>query len=153
MIDLEIDDPAWTAVLADAERMIRAAADAVLADRAAVGRCVSLLLTNDASMRELNARFRNQDKPTNVLCFPAPPSPEHHLGDAALAFGVCAREADEQGKRLEHHLQHLVIHGVLHLLGYDHISEDEAEAMESLERIVLAGLGVPDPYAVSEERT
>ena len=68
----------------------------------------------------------------------------------ALAFGVCAREAAEQGKPLAHHLQHLTVHGVLHLLGYDHIGDDEAEAMEGLERAVLAGLGIPDPYAGGE---
>jgi probable rRNA maturation factor len=71
---------------------------------------------------------------------------EHHLGDVALAYGTCAREAVEQDKPLAHHLQHLVAHGVLHLLGYDHISDDEAEAMEGLERVVLSGIGVPDPY-------
>ena len=64
-----------------------------------------------------------------------------------LAFGVCAREAVDQGKRLDHHLQHLVAHGVLHLLGYDHMTDDEAAEMEGLERVVMAGLGAPDPYA------
>jgi probable rRNA maturation factor len=85
-----------------------------------------------------------------VLSFPAPTNPERFLGDVALAIGVCEREAAEQGKPLAHHLQHLVAHGVLHLLGYDHIGDDEAEAMESLERVVLAGLGIPDPYAAGE---
>ena len=108
---------------------------------------ITLLLTDDASVRELNAQFRGKDAATNVLSFPAPPNPEDHLGDVALAYGVCAREAAEQGKPLAHHLQHLTVHGVLHLLGYDHIGDDEAEAMEGLERTVLAGLGVPDPYA------
>lgn len=108
---------------------------------------LTLLLTDDESVRELNRDFRQKDAPTNVLSFPAPPNPEHSLGDIALAFGVCAREAAEQGKPLAHHLQHLVIHGVLHLLGFDHIGDDEAEVMEDLERAVLAGLGVPDPYA------
>jgi len=105
-----------------------------------------ILLTDDATVRDLNARFRGKDSATNVLSFPAPPNPERHLGDVALAYGVCAREAAEQGKPLGRHLQHLVVHGVLHLLGYDHMSDDEAEAMEGLERIVLAGLGAPDPY-------
>ncbi len=101
-------------------------------------------------MRDLNARFRDQDKATNVLSFPAPPNPEDHLGDIALAYGVCAREAAEQGKPIGRHLQHLVVHGVLHLLGYDHMSDDEAKVMEDLERALLAGLGVPDPYAAGE---
>jgi probable rRNA maturation factor len=110
-----------------------------------------ILLADDAAVRDLNARFRRRDDATNVLSFPAAPNPEGHLGDLALAFGVCAREADEQGKRLAHHLQHLVAHGVLHLLGYDHMSDDEADAMEGLERIVMAGLGAPDPYGPGEK--
>jgi probable rRNA maturation factor len=85
-----------------------------------------------------------------VLSFPAPPNPEGHLGDIALAFGVCAREAAEQGKPLDHHLQHLVVHGALHLVGYDHMTDAEAGEMEALEREVLAGLGVPDPYAAEQ---
>jgi len=107
---------------------------------------VSLLLTDDAAVRDLNRRFRQQDKPTNVLSFPAPQNPERFLGDVALAYGVCAREASEQGKPLSHHLQHLVAHGVFHLLGYDHETDAQAAEMEGLERAVLAGLGVPDPY-------
>jgi probable rRNA maturation factor len=171
VIDVEIEDAAWTTALPEAESLARTAAQAALclprregdgvveaaASRSAPGpapppksgeaRGVTLLLTDDDMVRDLNARFREQDKPTNVLSFPAPANPERFLGDVALAYGVCAREAAEQGKPLAHHLQHLVAHGVLHLLGYDHIGDDEAEAMEDLERIVLAGLGVPDPYA------
>ncbi|HET6970860.1 MAG TPA: rRNA maturation RNase YbeY [Phenylobacterium sp.] len=147
MIDVEVEDSAWTAAVADAEALVRLAAEAALANEGAVGEGVAVLLTDDESVRELNARFRGKDTPTNVLSFPAPPNPERHLGDVALAFGVCAREAAEQGKPLGHHLQHLTVHGVLHLLGFDHIGDDEAEAMEGLERAVLAGLGVPDPYA------
>jgi probable rRNA maturation factor len=82
-----------------------------------------------------------------VLSFPAPPNPEGHLGDVALAYGVCAQEAQAQGKTLAQHLSHLTVHGVLHLLGYDHQGDDEAESMEALERTILDGLGVPDPYA------
>src|SRR6185437_11937225 len=94
----------------------------------------------------LNAAFRGKDAPTNVLSFPAAAGAAE-LGDIALAFGVCAREAAEQGKSLAHHLQHLTAHGVLHLLGYDHESDAEAEVMEAKERAILAGLGVADPYA------
>ena len=101
-------------------------------------------------MRDLNARFRGQDAPTNVLSFPAPANPESHLGDLALAFGVCAREAAEQGKPLANHVRHLVIHGALHLIGYDHDTDADAERMEAEERELLAGLGVPDPYGDSE---
>ena len=149
MIDIEVEDAAWTDALPDAEALVRVAAEAALASEDAAGG-VTLLLTDDESVRELNAQFRGKDSATNVLSFPAPANPEHFLGDVALAYGVCAREAAEQNKPLAHHLQHLVAHGVLHLLGYDHIGDDEAEAMESLERIVLAGLGVPDPYAAGE---
>ena len=147
MIDVEIEEPAWTAALPDATALMRRAARATLDSEGASDEGVTLLLTDDATVRKLNARFRQQDKPTNVLSFPAPHNPEHFLGDVALAYGVCVREAAEQGKPLAHHLQHLVAHGVLHLLGYDHEDDDEAEAMEGLERVVLAGLGVPDPYA------
>ncbi len=154
MIDVEIEDAAWTVALPDAEALTRAAAEAALAKappaRAGGPANLTVLLTDDGAVRELNARFRKQDKPTNVLSFPAPPNPEDHLGDVALAYGVCAREAAEQGKPVAQHLQHLVAHGVLHLLGYDHEDDAEAEAMENLERIVLAGLGIPDPYLTSE---
>jgi probable rRNA maturation factor len=148
--DIEIEDAAWTSALAHAEALVLAAAEATLASEGAVGEGVTLLLTDDETLRDLNARFRGQDKPTNVLSFPAPTNPERFLGDIALAYGVCAREAAEQGKPLAHHLQHLVAHGVLHLLGYDHISDAEAFEMEGLERAVLAGLGIPDPYAAGE---
>lgn len=143
MIDIEIEDEAWSAALPQAEAVVLAAARAALEARGGV----TILLTDDDSVAELNERFRGKAGPTNVLSFPAPDNPEDHLGDIALAFGVCAREAAEQGKPLAHHLQHLVAHGVLHLLGYDHLTEAEAEEMEALERRILAGLGVPDPYA------
>jgi probable rRNA maturation factor len=150
LIDVEIEDEAWTAALPQAETLARGAALAALDSEGAAHEGVTILLTDDGSVRDLNARFRQKDAPTNVLSFPAPRNPEFHLGDVALAYGVCAREAAEQGKPLAHHLQHLTVHGVLHLLGYDHMRDDEAEAMEGLERAVLAGLGVPDPYAAGE---
>jgi probable rRNA maturation factor len=142
VIDIEIEDEAWTRALPDAEAQVLAAAAALEARGG-----VTLLLTDDETVAALNERFRGKAGPTNVLSFPAPDNPEDHLGDIALAYGVCAREAAEQGKPLAHHLQHLVAHGVLHLLGYDHLTEAEAEEMEALERRILAGLGVPDPYA------
>ncbi|MGZ3403218.1 MAG: rRNA maturation RNase YbeY [Phenylobacterium sp.] len=147
MIDIEVEDSAWTDALADAEALVLAAAEATLASEGAVGEGVSFLLTDDKSIRDLNRRFRGQDKPTNVLSFPAPQNPERFLGDVALAHGVCAREAAEQGKPLKNHLQHLVAHGVFHLLGYDHETDAQADEMEGLERAVLADLGIPDPYA------
>lgn len=143
MIDIEVEDDAWSAALPDVDSLVLSAARAALEQPGGV----TILLTDDDSVAELNARFRGKTGPTNVLSFPAPENPEQHLGDVALAWGVCAREAAEQGKPLAHHLQHLVAHGVLHLLGYDHLTEAEAEEMEALERQILAGLGVPDPYA------
>lgn len=147
MIDIEIEDAAWTEALPQAEMLVRGAALMALDKEGAAHEGVTILLTDDESVRELNARFREKDAPTNVLSFPAPRNPERFLGDVALAYGVCAREAAEQGKPLASHLQHLTVHGVLHLLGYDHMGDDEAEVMEDLERSVLAELGVPDPYA------
>ena len=146
MTDVEIEDAAWTKALPDAEALVLEAADATLASEGAVGEGVTLLLTDDQTLKDLNRRFRQRDQPTNVLSFPAPQNPERFLGDIALAYGVCAREAQEQGKPLKHHLQHLVAHGVLHLLGYDHETDAQADEMENLERAVLAGLGIPDPY-------
>jgi probable rRNA maturation factor len=149
LIEVEIEAPAWRQAVPDAEALTQRAAQAVLDHERQPGGAV-VLLTNDINVQDLNARFRQQDKPTNVLSFPTAPNPEHHLGDIALAYETCAREAEEQGKTLAAHLQHLVAHGVLHLLGYDHMTEEEAQEMEGLERVVLAGLGVADPYLVGE---
>ncbi|MDB5419728.1 MAG: hypothetical protein JWP50_3147 [Phenylobacterium sp.] len=150
MIDVEIEDRAWTDAEPDAEALSRRTAEAVLAYEHLSDRNLTILLTGDTAVRELNARFRQQDKPTNVLSFPAMPNPEQHLGDVALAYETCAREAARQGKPLGAHLQHLVAHGALHLLGYDHVTDEEASEMEGLERVILAGLGIADPYAAGE---
>lgn len=150
MIDVDAEDPAWTQALPDAEAIVRVAAEAALAglpEGAPPDAGLAVLLADDETVADLNLRYRGKTGPTNVLSFPAPPNPEDHLGDIALAYGVCAREAHEQKKPLKHHLQHLVVHGVLHLVGYDHMTDAEAVAMEGLERDVLAGLGTPDPYA------
>ena len=152
MIAIQIEDAGWRALLPDVERLAAAAAEAALAAAAAASADeVAILLTNDAEVQALNLRFRGKDAPTNVLSFPAGPNPHGHLGDVALALGVCAAEAKAQSKPLGDHLQHLVAHGVLHLVGYDHQDEAEAEAMEALEREILAGLGVADPYAERAE--
>jgi probable rRNA maturation factor len=150
LIDVEIEAAAWTQAQPDAEAQVRRAAEAVLAYEHLSDRNLVVLLTDDLAVQALNARFRGKDQPTNVLSFPAPPNPEQHLGDVALAYETCAREAAAQNKPLAHHLQHLVAHGVFHLLGYDHITDVEAAEMEGLERVVLAGLGIPDPYAAGE---
>ncbi len=155
-VDIEIEDEAWTTAAEDIEALVWRAAQAVLdAHEDIEGQGIVILLTDDDSVQALNRDFRQKDYATNVLSFPSPQNPEANpegqIGDIALAYGVCAREAQEQGKPLAHHLQHLVAHGVLHLLGYDHEGDDEAEAMEALEREILAGLDVPDPYASDEE--
>ena len=146
MIEVEIESPDWTAALEDAEALTAQAAEAALKGAETTGDVV-VLLTGDAEVAVLNEQHRGKAGPTNVLSFPAHETARPHLGDVALAYGVTAREAAEQDKPLAHHLVHLVAHGVLHLVGYDHESESEAETMEALERRVLAGLGAPDPYA------
>lgn len=145
-IEVEIEADAWTVDLPQAETLARTAAERAL-EAAAVDGEVVVLLTDDATVQDLNARFRDRDRPTNVLSFPAPISARPHLGDVALAFGVCAHEARTQGKSLADHLTHLVVHGVLHLAGRDHEAEDDAVAMEAEERAILGRLGVADPYA------
>ena len=143
MIEVEIEDAAWTSALPDAAAVAERAATAALGT---VEGDVVVLLTDDATVQDLNARFRDRDRPTNVLSFPAADSAAPHLGDLVLAFGVCAAEAAAQGKSLADHLSHLTVHGVLHLLGRDHVDEAEADEMEAEERSILASLGVADPY-------
>ncbi len=106
-------------------------------------------LVDEAESRQLNRDYRGRDKPTNVLSFlfEAPPGvPSEHLGDLVICAPVVAREALEQGKSPAHHWAHMVVHGVLHLRGYDHLEPADAEAMEARERRILAGFGIPDPY-------
>ena len=155
MIEVEVEDEAWLRELPDAKSVAHTAAlmttpTSFRANASRLADEVDILLTSDDAVRELNARFRGRDGATNVLSFPAPPTAGHHLGDIALAYGVCAHEAEVQGKPLAHHLSHLVVHGVLHLLGYDHEAAAEAEAMEAMERAILARLGVGDPYRLDE---
>jgi probable rRNA maturation factor len=116
---------------------------------------LSVVLADDAMVRELNRSYRGQDKPTNVLSFASlddeeAPQPEDGplmLGDVVLAYETTLAEAERDGKPLIDHMTHLVVHGVLHLVGFDHEEEDEAEEMERLETAILASLGIPDPYA------
>lgn len=151
-VSIAADDGGWDAI-PDLAGLARRAADAALA-AAYKGPSVSLaiLFTGDAAIAEMNRQWRGQAKPTNVLSFPAPTGlqvPEGEptlLGDIVLAFGTVAREAQEQGKLLPHHATHLIVHGVLHLLGHDHEAESGAEDMEALERTILKELGIADPY-------
>jgi probable rRNA maturation factor len=156
-IDVAEECDAWQ-LLDDAAVICRGAALAALdAAVAALGDIeLSIVLGDDALLRQLNHRWRDKDAPTNVLSFPAqdftavlpmpPPGAALPLGDVVLAHATIAREAAEQGKTLGDHLAHLVVHGVLHLVGFDHEETAAAEQMELLERAVLASLGIADPY-------
>jgi probable rRNA maturation factor len=119
---------------------------------------LAVMLTDDAGIRTLNRNWRGIDKPTNVLSFPAlqptgPPRPgdaPRMLGDIAVSYETTRREADDEQKPFDHHLSHLAVHGFLHLIGYDHECDTDAEIMEALETEILAQLGIPDPYADRE---
>ena len=140
----------------DAEAVIHRAIEAAaeLAELAEVGEAeLAIMLTDDSGIRTLNSNWRGIDKPTNVLSFPAlqapagaPSDAPRMLGDIAIAFETTRKEADDEQKPFDHHLSHLAVHGFLHLIGYDHENDDDAEAMEGLETEILAQLGIPDPY-------
>ena len=166
-VDIILEDPAWLKALALADEKLlmrrlrlwaRRALAIALADRwkgSAVGLDCCVVLSSDAKVRQLNRDYRGKDKPTNVLSFAAldggkpPRNAAWPLGDIILALGTCRKEARAQDKTLEQHLAHLVIHGVLHLLGYDHEVEAEAERMEGLEIAALKRLGIDNPYVTT----
>ena len=149
-------------VVMEAGRWEGAGLDVALAERAAAAAlraapeaphddvAATLLLADDATVQALNREWRGQDKPTNVLSFPssapAIPGEPRHLGDVALAFETVVREAETEGKSVADHAAHLVVHGILHLIGRDHETDGEADAMESVEIAALSILGIPDPY-------
>jgi probable rRNA maturation factor len=152
-------DPSWSTISPDAAKLLRRSARRAFAAAGAagwrgskVGHEVSFMLTDDKSMRKLNRSYRGKDKPTNVLSFAsldgAKPktSVPWLLGDIVLAAGVIAREARQQAKELDHHLSHMAVHGMLHLMGYDHEDDADAEIMEALEIEALAGMGIANPY-------
>lgn len=147
-IDITIEDDGWQA-LPGLEELSQRVAEVALGGNA---REVCLLFTSDAAVQDMNRNWRGIDQPTNVLSFPfqasgpMPKDAEIPLGDIALAFETVAREAEAQHKTLADHTSHLIAHGILHLLGYDHQTEAEAEAMEQRERDLLSGLGIKDPY-------
>ncbi|MBI3445936.1 MAG: rRNA maturation RNase YbeY [Magnetospirillum sp.] len=155
-ISVRIDCPAWSEALPDAEarcgRLAAIALGAVDLPEGVVE--LSMVLADDATVQALNRDWRGKDAPTNVLSFAALDDEDAPLvagaplllGDVILAFETCAAEARDQEKSLEDHFSHLVVHGVLHLLGYDHMDDDEAAEMEELETTLLAALGIPDPY-------
>jgi probable rRNA maturation factor len=135
-------DAAWTKVLPGVERLVRKAARAAVGDRK---RSITIALADDKRVRALNARDRDRDRPTNVLSYPS--GDRTFLGDVVLARQTVWREAKAQGKTPADHVSHLVVHGTLHLLGYDHETSDaDAERMEALERRILKRIGIADPY-------
>lgn len=167
---LQMKDPRWTETPnssswpdweAAAARILPAVWKGLAAEgRQATSGEICLVLTNDAEISELNKAWRGKDGPTNVLSFPAEDDfrdvpqtgedlEEPTLGDVVFAFETITREAGEQDKNFHNHMAHLLVHGVLHLLGYDHQSDEDAGQMESLERRILATLDIADPYAVS----
>jgi probable rRNA maturation factor len=151
-VDVQIESALWDTEL-EAERTVRDAIAAAAALAPADGE-ISVLLTDDAAVRTLNCDFRKIDKPTNVLSFPAAKPVNKAggalLGDIAIAYETLAREAAAEHKLFKHHLAHLAVHGFLHLMGYDHETDSQAEVMEGLERAALARLSITDPYRAHE---
>jgi probable rRNA maturation factor len=152
VIDLAIPCAKWRRALPGAEKHAKEAARAALAgSKKKLGAAeLSLVLSDDAAVAALNERWRGHVGPTNVLAFATeerpPPGAPVLLGDVILAYETVKREARDQDKPLADHVRHLIVHGVLHLLGYDHDAAGPARQMENLETRILATLGVPDPY-------
>ena len=156
-IDISVEAGDWLPE-AELEALAARAATAVLAELGVAGSAseLSILFTDDAQIRALNAEWRGKDKATNVLSFPAfPVAPGDPLppmlGDIVLAAETVRAESALESKSFEHHLTHLVVHGLLHLLGYDHETDDDADELEALEGRFLARLAIADPYAVTDE--
>jgi probable rRNA maturation factor len=154
-IDVAVTEPRWAEIAAH-EDLIAGAVRQTLAEigtELAEDAEVSILLCNDAFIAGLNKQYRGRDTATNVLSFPSGDGPDeaHLLGDIVVAFETTAHEAQTLNKTFEDHFTHLVVHGFLHLLGYDHEEDGEAEEMEAVERQVLASLGIEDPYRESQD--
>ena len=155
-VSVIVEHDAWREVIADPVPLLRRAAGAALAQARRAKRSrstwtpvVDVALMDDRAIRTLNKTYRGKDKPTNVLSFPSGEASEgrrRRLGDVAIALGTVKREAKAQGKTVGDHVTHLMVHAMLHLLGYDHEAEPDAEEMEALERKALAALGIADPY-------
>ncbi|MCL4153514.1 UNVERIFIED_CONTAM: hypothetical protein GTU68_006105 [Idotea baltica] len=152
-IDVVIEDSRWQAAVPDAseqaERAVRAAFSEVGFDESAT---LCVLLADDDHVQSLNNAYRGKDQPTNVLSFPTEDAPTipgfpRVLGDVVLAFDTVQRESDTFERSIVNHFLHLIVHASLHLIGYTHEAEQEADRMEAFEISVLAKLGVPDPYA------
>ena len=148
-ISIAVEDARWERI-GDLDQLVETAAKAALPFGET--RDIALLFTTDAEIKVLNNQWRHKDGATNVLSFPSGPMPglpdgeAAPLGDVVLAYETIMAEAAASGKPERDHISHLIVHGILHLLGYDHIDDDDATMMEQLERDILAGLGIPDPY-------
>jgi probable rRNA maturation factor len=148
-ITLVVEDPNWRKSRGLPKKLMAAAKAGLKASGLPRAARITILLADDARLRDLNRDFRGKDKPTNVLSFPAAANDENHAGDIALAWGVMRDEAKAAGKRIADHAAHLVVHGVLHLAGFDHEKPRDAEKMEGLEVKILARLGIADPYRMA----
>ncbi len=164
LTDIVIEDPRWEEAGLDALAEIAAANTLDYLDVPIEGYEIAILACDDARIAELNAEFRDKPTPTNVLSWPSydlaadedgatphplpPPDPMmgESLGDIAIAYDTCLREAEAAGKDMGHHFTHLIVHGVLHLLGYDHVRDRDATLMEGLETKILGKMGIADPY-------
>jgi len=155
-IDIRVESPLWRAVPGAAAVLRRAIGEAAQMAGAPAAAELAIVLCDDAAMRKLNGRWRGRPEPTNVLSFPAAgrgTPGAGPLGDIAIAYETTAREAEADGIGFADHLAHLAVHGFLHLLGYDHQFDDEADAMERLERDILERLDIADPYAAGDSAT
>ena len=148
--ELLIEQEHWHDPLAPADGWFATICEAASQKVPALRHPFCALLTDDHALQQLNKNFRNLDKPTNVLSFPAHQG-QHWLGDIAIAFETCAREADEKGIAIRAHATHLLVHGMLHLVGYDHQKEEDAHIMEALEADILATLNIKNPYQDNNE--
>ena len=151
-LDIRVDDEIWFDRLTELERVTEQAVKAAFHQMTVIDAEVSLMFCDDAAIQDLNRTWRAKDRPTDVLSFPANPLDRPFIGDIALGWGITSQDAAAQGKALDQHVAHLIIHGVLHLLGHDHLNDTEAEEMERLEQAALASLGWPDPYSQMPNR-
>ncbi len=148
--DVRVEAGDWAKELPQLDSFVASVLQAA-AEAEGLSGSVDLLLTDNAQIQSLNAQWREKDKPTDVLSFPAepgssPPGGQAFLGDIALGWGVVQADAERLNRPLDLHMAHLLVHGFLHLAGYDHISPDDAKVMEGREASILARFGLPDPY-------
>jgi probable rRNA maturation factor len=151
-IDIMVQAPLWATQRGAKATVRRAIVEAAIATSTSAGE-LAIVLTDDSAIRSLNHNWRRKNAPTNVLSFPSHRNgweTPRHLGDIVIAYQTTLREAKAERKPFQHHLAHLAVHGFLHLIGYDHEADDEAEVMENLEISVLARLRVPNPYVARE---